>query len=121
MMRYWINNHYEDFKKDPALLGLVHNFIQEVSENKKWKNYCASIRKLLNNQAEDVKKKPEIVRNENAPRVEWHLATPMDPSTFNLITVNSRLRRTQHLNKPKVFTSSDEKSNASESFILPYF
>ena len=86
-MRHWISNHYEDFKKDPKLLENMHLFIGEAEENKKWKAYCNSIQKILRNKEEDVKKKPDL-SNENPPRVEWHLASPHDEITFNLITVN---------------------------------
>ncbi|XP_075250418.1 son of sevenless homolog 1-like isoform X2 [Convolutriloba macropyga] len=86
-MRHWISNHYEDFKKDPKLLENMHLFIGEAEENKKWKAYCNSIQKILRNKEEDVKKKPDL-SNENPPRVEWHLASPHDEITFNLITLH---------------------------------
>ena len=86
-MRHWISNHYEDFKKDPVLLDNMHKFIEDAEENKKWKAYCNSIQKILKNKQEDVKKSV-FISKETSPRVEWHLASPNDETTFNLITVN---------------------------------
>ena len=90
VLRYWINNHYDDFKKDPGLLAAVDTFIQDVSENKKWKNYCGSIRKSLINQAEEIKKKPEIIHTTDAAKIEWHLAVPGEEASYNLLSVSVR-------------------------------
>lgn len=87
VLRHWVDHHYYDFERDPALLEKLRIFLAGV-RGKNMRKWVDSINKIVQRRSESTEETREITFSyEKAPpQIEWYLFNT--PDKFELMTLH---------------------------------
>lgn len=86
VLRHWVDHHFYDFERDPALLQKLEKFLESVTE-KSMKKWVDSVAKIVQRKMEnDNQRHITFAFAENPPPIEWHIACAEED--FSILTLH---------------------------------
>ena len=88
VLRHWIDNHYYDFERDPALLDTLIDFLKSKNSVRNMRKLIENLLKMIDRKRDQSKQESArpIIHNSVAPIIEWWLTK--DEEEFDLLTVS---------------------------------
>ncbi|XP_074598358.1 son of sevenless homolog 2-like isoform X2 [Brevipalpus obovatus] len=91
VIKQWIDAHYYDFENDPALLEMLHEFLQsKVSKEKNLAKWVQTLSNMIQRKSKSSSKAENKILPEVPPPIEFFYAPGKDNNEFelNLMTVH---------------------------------
>ncbi|XP_066255884.1 protein son of sevenless isoform X1 [Euwallacea similis] len=87
VLRHWVDHHFYDFERDPALLNQLEEFLDSVA-GQNMKKWVDSVKKTIKRKKEnDNQRHKNVAFVERPPPIEWHLASSSEEE-FSLLKLH---------------------------------
>ncbi|KAF8788923.1 Son of sevenless like protein [Argiope bruennichi] len=88
VLRHWVDHHFYDFERDPALLSALRFFLEDKVKGKSMRKWVESINKVIHRRLEAVEEPREITFGfeKIPPPIEWFLSNTYEK--FDLLTLH---------------------------------